>query len=62
MKAAHQGVPVVGLPGTASAPLTASLSPSWGPQAATPNPQPVQAAAAGDGIDDWLINRLFGRR
>jgi penicillin-binding protein 1A len=66
MKAAHQGVPVVGLPGTANAPLTASLLPSWGstaPPAPVPNTQqPVRAAVAGDGIDDWLIKRLFGRQ
>jgi hypothetical protein len=62
-------VPVVGLPGTSSAPLTASLTPSWAapswgpPPAPVPNTQqPVRAAVAGDGIDDWLINRLFGRR
>jgi penicillin-binding protein 1A len=82
MKAAHKGVPVVGLPGTSNAPLTASLFPAFSapfgsvpaprppgdvpqPQADVPRPQadvPMQPARAGDGIDNWLVNRLFGRR
>jgi len=67
MKAAHQGVPVIGLPGVSSAPLTASLSPFGGSRMAPPAPVtgsegPVQAASADGGIDNWLINRLFGRR
>jgi penicillin-binding protein 1A len=82
MKAAHKGVPVVGLPGTSNAPLTASLFPAFSapfgsvpaprppgdvpqPQADVPRPQadvPMQPARADDGIDNWLVNRLFGRR
>jgi penicillin-binding protein 1A len=67
MKAAHQGVPVVGLPGVTNAPLTASLSPFGGSRFAPPAPVsnpdgPVQSASADNGIDNWLINRLFGRR
>ena len=68
MKTAHQGVPVVGLPGaSASAPLTASFAPFGGSRVAPPAPVsnsegPVQAASADGGIDNWLINRLFGRR
>jgi penicillin-binding protein 1A len=68
MKAAHQGVPVVGLPGTSSAPLTASLVPSFGapwgpPPAPIPNVEAsARPAATGGGIDNWLIDRLFGRR
>ena len=67
MKTAHQGVPVVGLPGVSSAPLTAGLPPFGGarmtPPAPVSNPEgPVQAASADGGIDNWLINRLFGRR
>ena len=67
MKAAHQGVPVVGLPGTPSAPLTASFTPFGGSRIAPPAPVsnsegPVQAASADGGTDNWLINRLFGRR
>jgi penicillin-binding protein 1A len=68
MKAAHQGVPVVGLPGMANTPLTASLFPPFGgsrmaPPAPVSNSEgPVRAASADGGIDNWLINRLFGRR
>jgi hypothetical protein len=33
------------------------------PPAPVPNSEgPVQAASADGGIDNWLINRLFGRR
>ena len=68
MKAAHQGVPVVGLPGVSSAPLTAGLSRrsavrGWRRPRRCPSSEgPVQAASADGGIDNWLINRLFGRR
>ena len=67
MKTAHQGVPVVGLPGTTGTPLTASFTPFGGSRIAPPAPVsnsegPVQAASADGGIDNWLINRLFGRR
>ena len=67
MKAAHQGVPVIALPGTASAPLTAGLPPFGNSRIAPPAPVPetegpVRSAAAGGGIDTWLIDRLFGRR
>ena len=68
MKAAHQGVPVVGLPGMANTPLTASLFPPFGgsrmaPPAPVSNSEgPVRAVSADGGIDNWLINRLFGRR
>src|SRR5258708_6037379 len=67
MKAAHQGVPVVGLPGTTGMPLTAGLTPFGGSRMAPPAPMsnskgPVRAVSADGGIDNWLINRLFGRR
>jgi penicillin-binding protein 1A len=67
MKAAHQGVPVVGLPGTTGMPLTAGLTPFGGSRMAPPAPilnseGSVRAASADGGIDNWLINRLFGRR
>jgi penicillin-binding protein 1A len=67
MKTAHQGVPVVGLPGVGSGPLIAGFPPFGSsrmvPPAPVSNPEgPVQAASADGGIDNWLINRLFGRR
>jgi len=67
MKAAHQGVPVAALPGVSGAPLTASLSPFGRGRPVPPAPLggpegAVQSAAADGGIDNWLINRLFGRR
>ena len=68
MKAAHQGVRVVGLPGLSNTPLTASLFPPFGgsrmaPLAPVSNSEgPVRAASADGSIDNWLINRLFGRR
>jgi penicillin-binding protein 1A len=67
MKPAHQGVPVVGLPGVGSLPLTARLAPPASGRFAPPAPvgdseAPVQSASADGGLDNWLINRLFGRR
>jgi penicillin-binding protein 1A len=72
MKAAHQGVPVIGLPEVGRGPLTASLLPPFGNPLSPPRPPAAvsdaegavrpAAATGGDGIDDWLINRLFGRR
>jgi penicillin-binding protein 1A len=68
MKPAHQGVAVVGLPGVGRAPLTADLFPPFsGSRMSPPAPVsssegPVQAASADGGIDNWFINRLFGRR
>ena len=66
MRTAHQGVPVIGLPGLSNGPLTASLSPFGGrmtpPAPVSGSEGPVQAASADGGIDNWLINRLFGRR
>jgi hypothetical protein len=49
-----------------AAPPTASLLPPFGlfgntPPAPVPNAGPPRPVPAG-GIDDWLINRLFGRR
>jgi len=67
MKTAHQSVPVITLPGLSGGPLIAGLTPFGGgrmtPPAPLSNPQgAVQAASADGGIDNWLINRLFGRR
>jgi penicillin-binding protein 1A len=69
MKAAHQGVPVIGLPGVSRGPLTASLTP-FGSPFGPPRPPaavsdaegPVRPAASSGGIDNWFIDRLFGRR
>jgi penicillin-binding protein 1A len=66
MRASHEGLPVAGLPGLSAAPPTASLLPPFGlfgntPPAPVPNAGPPRPVPAG-GIDDWLINRLFGRR
>jgi ABC-type multidrug transport system fused ATPase/permease subunit len=68
MKAAHQDMPIAGLPGLdppglLSGPQSAGLSPSW----QTPTPPsnvgvPVRPTTAGGGIDGWLIDRLYGRR
>ena len=69
MKAAHQGVPVVGLPEVSRGPLTASLLPPFGsgfapPTTLTDAESQVRppAASPGGGIDNWLIDRLFGKR
>ena len=68
MRAAHRGVPAVGLPGLSNAPPVAGLFPSFGapwsaPPAPVPNPGPPRPTpASGSGIDNWLIDRLFGRR
>jgi penicillin-binding protein 1A len=67
MKAAHQGVPAVGLPGQPGGPLSAGLLPPFG---VSFNPAPAPARNTGaqvrpvaeGGIDGWLIDRLFGRR
>src|SRR5204863_7350475 len=66
MKAARQCVPVGGLPGTTGTPLIAGLTPFGGSRMAPPplsnSEGPVRAASADGGLDNWLINRLFGRR
>jgi penicillin-binding protein 1A len=68
MRAAHHGVPAVGLPGLSGAPPVAGLLPPFGafgntPPAPVPNPGPPRPTpASGGGIDNWLIDRLFGRR
>jgi penicillin-binding protein 1A len=65
MRAAHQAVPVAALPGTSSGPFGGGL---FGPFGRPPAPmsnaeEPVRPVrAAGGGIDNWLIDRLFGRR
>lgn len=66
MRSAHQGVPVASLPGASSGGLFSGLFGS----SSTPTPpapvQPVGATRAtttgAGGLDDWLLNGLFGRR
>ena len=62
MKAAHQGVPVASLPGISNEPPFAGLLPPWNiftPSAPRQEPPPVPAA---DKLDNWLLDRIFGRR
>jgi hypothetical protein len=58
-------VPIAALPGLQSAPVTASLFPPWSKApAASPRP-PVEVGAqpaASGSMDNWLLDRLFGRR
>jgi penicillin-binding protein 1A len=66
MRAAHQGVPVVRLPGApAGGGLFSGLFGNSSKEAPTP-PVPVATAERstnGNGaLDGWLINNLFGRR
>jgi penicillin-binding protein 1A len=77
MKPAHQGVPVAGLPevDTGGFSLSAMLSPGGYPQGGYPQggnpvpPAPIGVSAGaparndrGNGIDNWFLERLFGRR
>jgi penicillin-binding protein 1A len=71
MRGAHQGIPVASLPGAPAGNLFSGLF--GGNSAPMPDrpvpPAPVRAASAGarstsgsGGIDNWLIDNLFGRR
>jgi penicillin-binding protein 1A len=67
MKAAHQGIPVAGLPGMAGgAPVASTLPPAdipHRPQMADAGGNTrVPTAPSGGGLDDWLLGKLFGRR
>jgi penicillin-binding protein 1A len=67
MRQVHQGVPVAALPGASRGPQNASLLPPIGapfgpPPAPIPNRQAEERPAPAGGIDNWLIDRLFGRR
>jgi penicillin-binding protein 1A len=66
MKPAHHGVAVAGLPGLTAGPRTAGLSPPhgipWGAPAAGPAPRGANPPQQQQGIDSWLMERLFGRR
>jgi penicillin-binding protein 1A len=60
MKAAHQGVAIASLPGVNESPF-AGLRPPWelfAPSQPKPDPRPEPAA---DKLDNWLLDRLFGR-
>ncbi len=66
MKPAHQGVPVAGLPEVDTGLSLASL---LAPSSAPVPPAPVGVAAGGPprgdrspSLDNWLLERLFGRR
>jgi penicillin-binding protein 1A len=66
MRSAHQGVPVASLPG---APTGNFFSDLFGESSRPVPPAPVQPVAASNstttgsgGLDDWLLNNLFGRR
>jgi len=64
MRAAHQGTAVAALPGTTSGPFGGLFAPFGRPPAPVAGPEaPVRpTAASSGGIDNWLIDRLFGRR
>ena len=67
MRGAHQGVPVVGLPGLSGGTPVASLWPQPVANARPPapvanpdgqvRPEPIKSS-----LDNWFIDRLFGRR
>jgi penicillin-binding protein 1A len=64
MKTGHQGVPLAGLPGlSGGAPVVAMIPPGNIPgrppvTEASSRPAPI----ANNGLDDWFLGRLFGRR
>ncbi len=66
MRGAHQGVPVASLPGASGGGLFSGLF--RGNSAPIP-PAPVQPVVSNNtsttgsgGLDNWLLNNLFGRR
>jgi penicillin-binding protein 1A len=63
MKAAHQGVPVADLPGRRGPVLAAAPPPTAAarPQTMRPDDLPPAATDRGGGLDNWLLDRLFGR-
>jgi penicillin-binding protein 1A len=63
MRVAHQGVPVVDVPGVSGGPgymsgVTASAGAPLRPAPAGGSARPYE----GNGLDGWLLDRLFGRR
>jgi penicillin-binding protein 1A len=73
MRGAHQGVPVAALPGPPAGGVLSGLFNNNAPAPAPATdgiapvpPAPIQAAgnspsARGAGLDDWLLDNLFGR-
>jgi penicillin-binding protein 1A len=64
VRAAHQGVPVAGLPGVSRAAASGGFAPPWSrPPAEVAAPvnraPPVTPTS---GMDTWLIDKLFSRR
>jgi penicillin-binding protein 1A len=64
MRAAHQGVPVAGLPGLSRGLPGVDFSLPWQrpPAEISGSAASVPPATPASGIDTWLIDRLFGRR
>jgi penicillin-binding protein 1A len=68
MRTAHQGVPVAGLPGTSRGLWSADVFPPWSrpPAGLSPPAERATSAAAlppaNAGMDNWLLDKLFGRR
>ncbi len=66
MKTAHQNVPIAGLPGlSGGAPVAIALPPgdiARRPLMADASGKATIPASAADGLDDWLLGKLFGRR
>jgi penicillin-binding protein 1A len=62
MRVAHESLPVVGLPGAIEQPGYPPVPPrpiEDGPATGTPIPQALREEAP---LDNWLLDRLFGRR
>jgi len=66
MRAAHQGAAVAALPGATNGPFGGLFAPFGRPPAPVAGPEarvrPTAVSGGGGGIDNWLIDRLFGRR
>jgi penicillin-binding protein 1A len=63
MRPAHQGVPVAALPGVSRGLLNADFLPPWSrPSAAATGAEHAPPMQASGGMDNWLLDKLFGRR
>ncbi len=65
MKTAHQGVPVADLPGRRASLVAAAVPPAGNaprPPGVLPDDPRPPPADRGGGIDNWLIDTLFGKR